>query len=107
MVLLPTYQPINALPMVKSKLYPDSLRIRVPSCQTARSGFYRSDDTARLLGHGIAARPDRAGSGWVGRAPPGPAGKCAGLVGRWDELRGGRQGLAAGRRHDPHLAPAV
>ena len=74
-------------------VYPDSLRIRALSCQTARSGTYRLDDTARLPGHRIAAGPDRAGSGRVGRASPGPAGKCAGVVGRWNELRGGRQGL--------------
>ena len=27
-----------------------------PPCQTARSGFYRTDDTARLSGHRIAAK---------------------------------------------------
>ncbi|MGA7451672.1 MAG: PAS domain S-box protein, partial [Rhodoplanes sp.] len=32
-----------------------------PPCQTARSGFYRTDDTARLSGHRIAAKPDRVG----------------------------------------------
>jgi hypothetical protein len=31
-------------------VYSDSLKIRASPCQTARAGFYRSDDTARLPG---------------------------------------------------------
>ncbi len=31
-------------------IYSDSLKIRASPCQTARAGFYRSDDTARLPG---------------------------------------------------------
>ena len=78
-----------------------------PPCQTARSGFYRTDDTARLSGHRIAAKPDRVGSGRVGRSSSGPTCERAGVARRWDELRGDCEGPVAGRRHHPHLVSPV
>jgi hypothetical protein len=36
--------------LATAMLYSDSLKIRASPCQTARAGFYRSDDTARLPG---------------------------------------------------------
>ncbi len=78
-----------------------------PPCQTARFGFYRTDDTARLSGHRIAAKPDRVGSGRVGRSSSGPTCECAGVARRWDELRGDCEGPVAGRRHHPHLVSPV
>ncbi len=76
-------------------------------CQTARSGFYRTDDTGRLSGQRIAARPDRVGSERVGRSSSGPACERAGVAGRWDELRCDCEGAVAGRRHHPHLVSPV
>src|SRR5450759_2337989 len=78
-----------------------------PPCQTARSGFYRTDDTARVTGQRIAARPDRVGSERVGRSSSGPACERAGVARRWDELRGDCEGPVAGRRHHPHLVSPV
>src|SRR5450759_791088 len=74
-----------------------------PPCQTARSGFYGMDDTARVSGQRIAARPDRVGSERIGRSSSGPACERAGVARRWDELRGDCEGPVAGRRHHPHL----
>ena len=78
-----------------------------PPCQTARSGFYRTDDTARLSGHRIAAKPDRVGSGRVRRSSSGPTCERAGVARRWDELRGDCEGPVAGRRHHPHLVSPI
>ena len=70
-----------------------------PPCQTARFGFYRTDDTARLSGHRIAAKPDRVGSGRVGRSSSGPTCECAGVARRWDELRGDCEGPVQPLKH--------
>ena len=92
---------------VKSKYTPTPRESEDPPCQTARFGFYRTDDTARLSGHRIAAKPDRVGSGRVGRSSSGPTCECAGVARRWDELRGDCEGPVAGRRHHPHLVSPV
>ena len=63
-------EPVSTSP--ENTLYPTSRRIRDPPCQTARSVFYRTDDTARLSGHRFAAKPDRVGSGPVGRSSSRP-----------------------------------
>ena len=76
-------------------------------CQTARSGFYRSDDTARVSGQRIAARPDRVGSERVGRSSFGPTCERASVARRWDELRDDFEGPVAGRRYDPRVARPV
>ena len=89
------------------ELYPTPRESEDPPCQTARSGFYRTDDTARLSGHRIAAKPDRVGSGRVGRSSSGPTCERAGVARRWDELRGDCEGPVAGRRHHPHLVSPV
>jgi hypothetical protein len=78
-----------------------------PPCQTAQSGFYRTDDTARVSGQRIAARPDRVSSERVGRSSSGPACERAGVARRRDELRGDCEGSVAGRRHHPHLVSPV
>src|SRR5208337_5235702 len=52
-----------------------------PPCQASRLGFYGRHDPTRLPGQRIAQRPDRTGSGRVGRASPGPARQCAGAAG--------------------------
>ena len=43
----------------------------------------------------------------VGGAPCCPTRQRVGAAGQRHELRGGREGVAAGRRHDPHLVPPV
>ena len=57
-----------------------------PPCQASRPGFYRRHDPTRLPGQRIAKRPDRTGSGRVGRPSAGPAGKRTGVAGRRHEL---------------------
>ena len=67
-----------------------------------------SDSTERMIRPDrIAAKPDRVGSGRVGRSSSGPTCECAGVARRWDELRGDCEGPVAGRRHHPHLVSPV
>src|ERR1035437_2423269 len=93
--------------LAAQELYPDSPSIRKPSCHAAESGFYRRHDTDRLPGQSIAARPARIDARWVGGPSSAPAGECAVVAGRRDELRSDCAGAVSGRRHDPHLAPSV
>ena len=81
-------EPIGNIPPAEAEANytPTPRESEDPPCQTARSGFYRTDDTARLSGHRIAAKPDRVGSGRVGRSSSGPTCERAGVARRWDEL---------------------
>ena len=75
-----------------------------PHVGSQSSGF---DDLTWVPGQRIAARPDRTGSGRVGRASFGATRERAGAAGPRHELRGDREGVVAGRRHRPHLASSV
>ena len=80
---------------------------KTPLAKRRDSDFTERMITARLSGHRIAAKPDRVGSGRVGRSSSGPTCECAGVARRWDELRGDCEGPVAGRRHHPHLVSPV
>ena len=83
-------------------VYPDSAKSEDPLAKRRDPDF-----TERMIRPGfldrIAAKPDRVGSGRVGRSSSGPTCERAGVAGRWDELRGDCEGPVAGRRHHPHL----
>src|SRR5208282_2477378 len=65
-------------------------------CETGGTGFYERHDSTWFPGQRIAPRPDRAGSGRIGRPSSCPAGERAGVAGRWHELRSRREGAVAG-----------
>ena len=88
--------------------YTPTPRIRRPPLAKRRD----PDSTERMIRPGfldikIAAKPDRVGSGRVGRSSSGPTCERAGVARRWDELRGDCEGPVAGRRHHPHLVSPV
>ena len=70
-ILPPSERQLVSRPTNKFTYTPTPRESEDPPCQTARFGFYRTDDTARLSGHRIAAKPDRRGirSDSVARSP--------------------------------------
>ena len=86
----PPRMPITArrseaeLVRISTEIYFNSARIRRPPLPNSAIRIYRTDDTARLSGRGFAAKPDRVGSGRVGRSSSGPTCERAGVARRWE-----------------------
>ena len=95
-------------PLLANIYTPTPARIRRPPLPNGAM----PDSAERMIRPGFLDiesrdKPDRVGSGRVGRSSSGPTCERAGVARRWDELRGDCEGPVAGRRHHPHLVSPV